>query len=129
LFILKNTFEPFIHFLVLVEVIAKALKNNDNVLSKLERVDIFHEAVLTLVISFISFCQLVQNFYLHVSVVNVKFFVFAEFNGNSPLVRVLVVEALDHLSESPLVYYSDNLVPIGYLLADFGQILTIFISD
>ena len=98
-------------------------------LSKLKGVNIFYEAVLTLVISFISFRQLVQNFYLHVSVVNVKFFVFAEFNGNGPLVRVLVVEALDHLSEGPLVNNSDNLVPISNLLANFGQILTVFISD
>lgn len=76
----------------------------------------------------IALGKFVQNFYLNIGVVDIKFFVFAQFCCDDPLVGVLVVKALDNLAECALINDADNLIAIGYLLSDFCKVLTIFIS-
>ena len=44
------------------------------------------------------------------------------------MIRILVVQALDHLSKGSLVDYADDLVSISDLLADLRKILPVLIS-
>lgn len=99
---------------------AQAFENDDNMLPKFKRVDVFHKAVLTLVIVIISLGQLIQNFDFNICVVHIKFFVFAQLGSHNSLIRVFIIEALNDLTKRSLVNDSDNFIPVGYMLPYLG---------
>lgn len=51
---LENWVITFVYFLILVKVEAKALKDDDHVLSELEAINVLHEAVLPLIVCCIA---------------------------------------------------------------------------
>ena len=88
-------------------------------LTELKTINIINKAIFTLIVVRISLPKFVQNFYFNICVVHIEFFIFGKFSCNYPLVGILIVDALDNLAKCALIYDSNDLVAIGYLLPYF----------
>jgi hypothetical protein len=55
--------------------------------------------------------------------------VFANFDSYLPASRVFAVNALDHLSKSPLVQNLEDLVSVAQVFSNHGHILAFFVDD
>jgi hypothetical protein len=81
------------------EVASQALEDDDHMLSELEAVDHFDDAVLALVVDTVSSLQLFQYSNFNVCVVDIKLFVFADFYRHHFLVFVFHIFAPDNGAE------------------------------
>ena len=91
-------------------------------LTELEAVFILHYAVSSFVVVCVSALQLAKDLHLHVSVVDVELFVFADFGRNYLLLRVLEVDAFDDLAKSSSVNDAHHFVTPCKLLAWLDQV-------
>lgn len=119
----------FVHFLVLIKVEAKTVKDNDDVLAETEVINHMNKAFVTLVIFLVRLHQLLKKPDFHIRVVHIEFFVFAYLCCDYALGRIFVIDTLDNLSKSALVYGSNDFVSIANLFALFYQVLTLLICN
>jgi hypothetical protein len=95
----------------------KYLKDNYNVLSKLEAVQVLYDSVftyaLTIVLVFQSSFECLQKFNLDLCIVNIKFLVFSYFSSYYSLVAVLHIHTLHNLPEGTIINDSCNFVAIS----------------
>jgi hypothetical protein len=104
----------------------QVLENYDDVLPKFETVQEFHDAFSTLAGRIHHFLEEPD---LDHGIINVKLFIFSDLGRDNGLLGVSVVNALDDLAKSPLVYYSHYLIAVSELFANLCDIVTFFVRD
>lgn len=87
------------------------------------------QAFVALVIVRVLLHQLFQKADLHICIVHVELFIFANFSSNYSLVWVFVINTLDDLPKCAFINGSNDLVSVADLLAWFYQVLTLLISN
>ena len=113
----EGLFGTLVHLLVFVEVETEAVEDNDDVLPEPEVVDHVHKAVVPFVVAFVRLHQFLKEPDLDIRIINVKLFVLADLRSNYTLVRVLVINTFDDLTEGAFIDGSYHFVAVADLFS------------
>ena len=76
-----------------------------------------------------AFFQFLQEINLNISIIHIKFFVFANFGCNNLLVWILAVNTFDYLPKCPLVYEFLYFISVTQLLPRLCQIVAFLVGN
>ena len=113
---------------ILVQVHPKLFEYYYHVLSEFKIINELHYFVLPFAIVYFFFLQFLQNSYFYKSIVNIKLFVFGNFNCNSFWRFRFAVKTFEDLSECAMINLSLHNISVAELFSSFDNVLSFVVT-